>query len=348
MEQKKFISYDRLTEYDSLIKNTIEQKSDETLSEAQKIIYVGDGNIPDEATVQFIMDAVDEEQALKDDLKDYIDTKIQTMIDNGEISSPDTPIEVSSWSMVQQLVRLGVASKVFEIGDQLTCQCNGETLVWDIIGIDHDIPVDEKYTHSLTIQLHDCFNDMTFSFDAAEPTNPDTDRALKGSNNWIESNIRQWLNSNKSANNWFEPQTEYDTAPHYANIDGFLCGMDVDFVSVLGEVSKTTQLSDSIDGGIADSIEKVFLLSMTEAYCGGTEGAAYEYYISASSVGKPGEGADDARIKHYSNGAATGWWLRSANKYTSGKIRPVGTSGDITWTDAYLNRLGVAPACCII
>lgn len=271
-----------------------------------------------------------------------------TLIDGYNGDSDNSIIEVDSWAAVQQIVRSGKASEVFNVGDQLVCKRNGEQLVWDIIGIDHDTPVDETKTHSLTLQLHNCFNDMTFSFDAAEPTNPDTDRALKGSNNWIESNIRQWLNSNKSANNWFEPQTEYDTAPHYANIDGFLYGMDVDFVSVLGEVSKTTQLSDDIDGGIVDSIEKVFLLSMTEVYCGGTEGVAYEYYVSASSVGQPNQGADDARIKHYSNGAAADWWLRSANQYTSGKIRPVGASGNITWTDAYLNRLGVIPACCII
>ena len=267
---------------------------------------------------------------------------------DGYKSNSDTSVEIDSWLSVQQIVQSGRASEVFKIGDQLICQKSGKVLVWDIIGIDHDIPVDKTKTHSLTLQLHDCFDGMKFNFDASEPTNPNADRAKIGSNNWVESNIRQWLNSNKSANNWFEPQTEYDTAPRYANIDGFLYGMDADFVSVLGEVSKTTMLNEVTDGGsVVDSTEKIFLLSMTEVYCGGDEGTSYEYYTSASSVGQPNSAADDARIK-YSNGVAVGWWTRTANVYTSGKMRPVSTDGSISWTDAYLETHGVAPACCII
>lgn len=270
-----------------------------------------------------------------------------TLID-GYNNDTDKIVDVNSWADVQKIVRAGKASEMFSIGDQLVCNRNGEQLVWDIIGIDHDTPTDETKTHSLTLQLHDCFDGMKFNFDASEPTNPNADRARVGSNNWAESNIRQWLNSNKSANNWFEPQTEYDTAPKYANVDGFLYGMDADFVSVIGEVSKTTMLNEVTDGGsVVDSTEKIFLLSMTEVYCGGDEGTPYEYYTSASSVGQPNSAADDARIK-YSNGVATAWWLRTANTHTSGKVRPVNTDGSIMWTDAYLNTHGVAPACCII
>lgn len=63
--------------------------------------------------------------------------------------------EFNSWAMVQYLVQSGLASYVFEIGDQLVC--NHETygeLVWDIIGFDQDVPADSTKKHSLTLQLH--------------------------------------------------------------------------------------------------------------------------------------------------------------------------------------------------
>ena len=76
-------------------------------------------------------------------------------------------VKCESWADVQKIVRLGLAPKVFKIGEQLECaNKSGGKLVWDIIGFDHDVPVDSEYKHSMTIQLHDCH---TFAvFDARE------------------------------------------------------------------------------------------------------------------------------------------------------------------------------------
>lgn len=71
-------------------------------------------------------------------------------------------LKLQSWAQVQALVRAGLASKVFMVGDQLTCQKNGVTLTWDIIGFDHDTPTDSHLTHSMTIQLHDMYKDLQF------------------------------------------------------------------------------------------------------------------------------------------------------------------------------------------
>ena len=79
----------------------------------------------------------------------------------------DRGFKPTSWEGVQSLVRAGLASRVFSIGDQLTCQRDGVNLVWDVIGIDHDTPADPQFTHSLTLQLHDCFP-TAMQFDAAE------------------------------------------------------------------------------------------------------------------------------------------------------------------------------------
>lgn len=81
----------------------------------------------------------------------------------GNISTFD----VSSWANVQKLVRAGLHDKYFKIGDQLVCQKGGSDLTWDIIGFDHDTPTDTQFTHSMTLQLHDCLP-STMPFDAPE------------------------------------------------------------------------------------------------------------------------------------------------------------------------------------
>ena len=265
----------------------------------------------------------------------------------------NVPVEINSWSVVQQMVRLGIAAKVFSIGDQLVC--NHETygtLVWDIIGIDHDTPANSEFKHSLTIQLHDCIGAATFQFDAAEPTNPDSSRKSNGSNNWLESGIRQWLNSDGNAGTWWEAKTEYDVKPSYASSTaGFLKGLDAEFLSTVGEVSKITARNTVTDGGDSDtSTEKFFLPSMTEVYGGLNnniaEGVAYPYYADNSVLSSAGEGADANRIK-YRNGATQHWWLRSPNTSNSYNARCVFSTGAVNYYGA-VNSSGVAPACCII
>lgn len=74
---------------------------------------------------------------------------------------------LSTWKGIQQLVRAGQAEKYFNVGDQLTCSKirsdgTSEVLVWDIIGIDHDTPSDPQFTHSMTLQLHELYQNMQF------------------------------------------------------------------------------------------------------------------------------------------------------------------------------------------
>lgn len=82
---------------------------------------------------------------------------------NGNIISFD----VSTWANVQKLVRAGLHDKYFAVGDQLVCQKGNSDLTWDIIGFDHDTPTDSQYTHSMTLQLHDCLPSK-MQFDAPE------------------------------------------------------------------------------------------------------------------------------------------------------------------------------------
>lgn len=96
------------------------------------------------------------------DMVKYMREKLE-----GEIDALATVMSVTSWEDVQKAVRSGIASKIFSIGDQFTCQRDGVDMVWDVIGFDHDTPADPRFTHSMTLQLHDCFP-TRLQYDAPE------------------------------------------------------------------------------------------------------------------------------------------------------------------------------------
>lgn len=178
------------------------------------------------------------------------------------------------------------------------------------------------------------------------------DRALLGSNNWLESAMRQFINSDKTAGNAWTPQTVFDRPPTWTSItDGFLNGKSTNFISHIGTAKKTTGLNSISDGGgTAVNDEKFFLLSQSEVYMGdeykGGEDAPYAYYKNYSDNQSASTGADKNRIK-YRAGVAKNWWLRSPYVGFASNVRLVTPSG--AWDNhraTYAN--GVAPACCIV
>lgn len=192
---------------------------------------------------------------------------------------------------------------------------------------------------------------VTTAGDAANNINS-IQRARYGSNNYHESAMRQYINSNKAAGSVWTSQTKFDRSPSWAaTTAGFLFGVDPEFVSVLGEVKKVTALNNVSDGGGSEETdEKVFLISSTEAYMGneiaGGEGKAYAYYSNYSDLAAAGTGADTNRIK-YRAGAAKYWRLRSPHVITANSTRYVYPSGALNGNVATLSY-GVAPACVII
>lgn len=363
----------------------------------------------------------------------------------GNISTFD----VSSWANVQKLVRAGLHDKYFKIGDQLVCQKGGSDLTWDIIGFDHDTPTDTQFTHSMTLQLHDClpsnmsfdsrealyyaenglaagtynftiqsgyetsygggktyqfevpsditveagsqlifgWNDNMQASDAkiniyasatstspinAEPisvtegnegeslgitngrsTNMNhIHRARFGSNNYGESAIRQFLNSDKSAGSVWESKTRFDRPPTWnANTAGFISDLDSDFLAVIGSVRKVTALNTLTDGGGSVTLDdKFFLLSRSEVYSGLenniNEGEPYPYYSDYSDLSAAGTAADTNRIK-YRSGTAMWWWLRSPYYTYGNSVRGIYMSGAMS--DRYAYGSGaITPACCIV
>lgn len=323
------------------------------------------------------------------------------------------------------------------IGDTIFVTETTTHMIFDIIGIDHDIPTDTNYTHSMTLQLSNIIF-PTMRFDSPEATwyidetaypdglaagtyhfttaNEDTyhftlanavpvggqiiydynstvktyaaigsttelesvtvesdalgtelpsitnngitattnseNRTRYGSNNWIESSLRQWLNSDKDEGAWWEPKTNFDR-PSDVSIDGFLKGIDPSFLSVIGYVTKKTQLSVSDDYDLATSSERFFLLSRSEVYGGtefetnGADGNVYPYYDEEhSDLTAPGIESDSNRIK-YVNDTANYQWLRTSNISDSYRIRYITATGSLAISGAR-NRYSVAPACTIV
>ena len=354
-------------------------------------------------------------------------------------------LKPTSWSDVQALVRKGLASKVFAVGDQLTCQRGSTTLVWDIIGFDIDTPADKQFTHSMTLQLHDCLpgtqydasealfycetalaagtynftllagydttygGGKTYQFTLTKevpaggqitfPWNWNTQasttkvstyksrtdtaaietvgvtegtggtslgtadgkatnmnhshRIRYGSNNWVESAMRQYLNSDKAAGSVWTPQTKFDRPPSWnASTAGFMNGLDADFLAVIGKTTKVTCRNTVTDGGGSDTTkDKFFLLSRREVFAGNevsnvTEGEPYPFYSDYSDYTSANVGADKNRIK-YRGGSPQWWWLRTPNTGDGSDVRDVSADGYLNDNDASSSD-GVAPACNVI
>lgn len=73
----------------------------------------------------------------------------------------------SSWGNTQALVRAGLIDRMVGIADQFTMERSGSSLVWDVIGKNHDTPTDPQFDKSMTLQLHDQFP-TALQFDAPE------------------------------------------------------------------------------------------------------------------------------------------------------------------------------------
>ena len=178
-------------------------------------------------------------------------------------------------------------------------------------------------------------------------------RVRYGSNNYKESAIRQWLNSDKAKGNVWTPQTKFDRPPSWAaTADGFMYGMDADFLAVIGKTHIIVARNTVCDGGGYDEMDDYFfLLSRREVYMGNEvsgviEGEPYPYYSDYSDLSAAGTGADSNRIK-YRGGTAQYWWNRTPYAGSGSHVRSVHPTGAMNYSSAYIS-VGVAPACNII
>lgn len=165
-------------------------------------------------------------------------------------------------------------------------------------------------------------------------------RRRNGSSDWRESAIRQWLNSDKSAGQWWTPQNPWDRPPAYAEtLNGFLYDLDPEFLGVIGKTQVVTKFFDTSTGAINGTYtteDYFFLMSTSQVssdYSG--EGTKYTPYSDSAS-----------RIM-YKNGSASYYQLRSLYTGFSDKDcyrHHVTSDGYVDRYPAY-DSSGVVPAC---
>ena len=98
--------------------------------------------------------------------------------------------------------------------------------------------------------------------DAAEPNNSNSDRRNYGNN--IYTNLHQWLNAEKGANQWFVKAHNADTPPDYQNQAGFLNGWKKEELDLL-ELAEWTVTKSGTDGSGKETFRsRVVLPSTTE------------------------------------------------------------------------------------
>ena len=177
------------------------------------------------------------------------------------------------------------------------------------------------------------------------------DRVSYGSDNYKESPIRQFLNSELAAGSMWTPQTKYDRISVWMRTnDGFLRGLDDDFVSVIGKVivpCAANKSYESVDSSVTVGSkyileDKFYLLSQKEIF-----DSAYEIVDDDSSViDYYKQSSAEERIK-YLDGAAIAWTLRSAYHNNSSSYKRVVTTGTFGAQYAVYSS-GICPVCNIV
>lgn len=174
------------------------------------------------------------------------------------------------------------------------------------------------------------------------------DRVNYGSNNFGESGILQWLNSDSPANTPMPRLTKF-SRPYVPTKAGFKAGLDADFLACIADTTWKCSANNVYEcpaslGGIAQKgnpytvTAKFALASEIEVFgeYGGVQdgGTVWDLYADAEATD---------RIKYYNNTART-WWLRSPYWHGVSTERHVSTSGAGNSYIAYISY-GVAVAC---
>lgn len=188
-------------------------------------------------------------------------------------------------------------------------------------------------------------------------------RAFRGSGRWKTSMLRQYLNSDKPAGQWWTKQDKWDRASAFhTQCPGYLAGFDEDFLSAIKPVKVTTARDYvSLDGGTDITYDRFFPVSLEQLNAvpsvSGIEGEALDYWKEIASHDTTGN-LDNGRFKQYgtypilksyalnAKAAVRNCWLRSAGRGLSYVVFDILSSGMLTDGNAVYDNF-CAPACVI-
>ena len=202
---------------------------------------------------------------------------------------------------------------------------------------------------------------LNLAFDAKEPASPDTSCMAYGSRRYATSNIRQWLNSEAAAGDWYVSQSMYDAPPAaalvnnypYADSAGFLNGFSVSEKSYL----EKSEIKCYIGNTTETIQDKVFVPSAAEVGLDSSDNCAevtvLEIFKSNSPIGLIGNFtfSQNAQLLVGSAGRTK---LRtpqivqggSGSDYTA-RIRLIDADGSIGNALPYEMGGAIRPICCI-
>lgn len=177
-----------------------------------------------------------------------------------------------------------------------------------------------------------------------------------GYNRWKYSAVRQFLNSDANAGNWWTQQHKWDVMPAYATTkNGFLYGITAGVKEHLKETKVYTARNtvfnsgDTPLGGMDETLDKVFLISLEQSWIEpqeSGEGTYWEYYKNLLGTNTP-----VARSQTYpllikydlaAKTTARGRWMRSCYRGNAYNEWIVNSSGYVYNSNAY-NGYRVAP-----
>ena len=177
------------------------------------------------------------------------------------------------------------------------------------------------------------------------------DRVKYGSNNFAESALFWWLNSNAAANTLRVPVTKFSRAYSYAQ-PGFMNGLDADFVNCLDEVDWLCSTNDVYEcpeslGGYTKGTKQAYTVKAKFGLASDMEiFGSYNGNADSSKVFDLYSNATANERKKYRDGnQAQDWWLRSSGWSGTSHGRFVYSSGNGVFSINAFNSCAVVPAC---
>ena len=224
---------------------------------------------------------------------------------------------------------------------------NNGCIEFEVVGVNHHKDINDESKPTITLMTKNIIREA--AFDIREPNNTDWNRKMFGNNRWSVSNIRQWLNSEGVANEWFTKQHEFDEAPTtdigfnevgiYADDPGFLVGFSDEIKQHFATVRNKTILCNLDKSALSKDFEetddKVFLPSFTEMGFGNNKGVVEGIHLDKKFRN------DDSRIK--SGTTYCLYWMRSPNFYSSSETYHVRGSGSEDVDTPNNGYNGIAP-----
>lgn len=234
----------------------------------------------------------------------------------------------------------------------------GVPIVWKIADQNHT-----GYPTNSTTLISDKILTLK-CIDAKEPNNSNSNRRANGNNRYSISNIKQWLNSNASANSWYSAQHSTDNPPNSSNVNnghnpyeaqvGFINGFSIQFINLLLTTSIIVAKDTVADSGGSEVIQdKIFLASNTETGLTNENNIAEGYKLALfsdnnSRLAKPTQEAvnnTDYKNPYLSINNPYSWWLRTPKTEYSATTNIIKDDGTITYQPCYSGYYGVRPLC---